>query len=219
MLSRDRAAGARAIEASGTASIIIMDDGFQNPSLVKDLALIAVDAGAGLGNGRVFPAGPLRTALRRQMKRASAAILIGDHGEQRCGLDETLPVIAAKLSPAEDAGWLRDAPVLAFSGIGRPGKFFASLEQCGARLIETRAFPDHHTYTAADALDLLEAAERGKARLVTTEKDMVRLGGWSGPVAALAAEARTLPVKLDLRQENRERLLGLLRPILPRAKT
>ena len=195
VLSRIRPDGARAIEALGT-SLIIMDDGFQNPTLEKDLAIIAVDAGAGFGNGRVFPAGPLRAPLGAQRERAALAVLIGeDGGGAEAGLGG-LPLVKALLRPVEGTEWLRGASVVAFSGIGRPGKFFATLRECGAQLAAAEAFPDHHAFTDAEALALTAKATAQGAILVTTEKDWVRIAATSGPLRELKARARRLPVKL-----------------------
>jgi tetraacyldisaccharide 4'-kinase len=216
MLARDRAAGAKAIEAMG-ADLIIMDDGFQNPSLIKDLALIAVDAGAGLGNGLVFPAGPLRAPLAYQMRRAHAAVLIGEGGKSVAKrLKRGLPVLRAALQPSEDAAWLLEQPVFAFCGIGRPAKFFATLRDCGAALVATRAFPDHHSFTEADALTLIREAAQAGAALVTTAKDWVRLAAPTGPLAELKARTRVLAVELAFEAEERQALLALLSTVLPR---
>ena len=197
VLARLRPAGAKAIEALD-ASLIIMDDGFQNPSLEKDIAIVAIDAGTGFGNGRVFPAGPLRAPLDAQRRRAALAVLIGGAGagDVEAGLDGGLPVVKARLRPSESAEWLQGASVAAFSGIGRPGKFFATLRECGAHLVAAEAFPDHHAFTDAEALALVTKAGDLGAILVTTEKDWVRIGATSGPLEELKARARTLPVKL-----------------------
>jgi tetraacyldisaccharide 4'-kinase len=148
VLARARPAGAKAIEALGV-DVIIMDDGFQNPSLRKDLALIAVDAGSDFGNGRVFPAGPLRAPLKSQLRRAQAAVLIGEGGSAVARQLGSLPVIKARLRPAGKIDWLKAELLFAFSGIGRPEKFFATLREHGAQLVESRAFPDHHAFSEA----------------------------------------------------------------------
>jgi len=178
MVAADRAAGAAALEAT-EADIIVMDDGFQNPSLAKDLSLVVVDATAGIGNGLIMPAGPLRAPLDAQMARASALIVIGD-GEKAASLTEAFtaqgkPVLKARTVPRQDRRWLGVLPVIGFAGIARPEKFFATLRNNGARLIDTRAFPDHHRYRERDARRLLKAAKEQNAMLVTTEKDFVRL--------------------------------------------
>jgi tetraacyldisaccharide 4'-kinase len=178
MVSADRAAGAQAIEATG-ASVIVMDDGFQNPSLAKDLSLIVVDAAVGLGNGLVMPAGPLRAPLEAQLDRADALVVIGD-GSKAAVLIEAFAgqgkkVLKARIVPLQDKRWLGVLPVIGFAGIARPEKFFATLRNYGARLVDTRPFPDHHRYHERDARRLLEAAKEKNAMLVTTEKDFVRL--------------------------------------------
>lgn len=210
VLSRDRAAGAKAIEGLG-AGLIVMDDGFQNPSLAKDLSLIAVDAGAGLGNGLVFPAGPLRAPLGHQIRRADAVVLIGAGGDAIAArLGGRLPVIRARLKPSGKTGWLREEPLFAFSGIGRPEKFFATLRQGKARLAGTRAFPDHHAFTEAEALALIRDAAEAHAALITTEKDWVRIAASAGPLAELKARARVLPVELVFEAGGEARIAALL---------
>ena len=178
MVAADRAAGAKAIEVTA-ADIIVMDDGFQNPSLIKDLSLVVVDAGAGIGNGLIIPAGPLRAPLAQQIARAGALVVVGD-GEKAAPLVEAFsaqgkPVLKARTVPRQDKRWLSVLPVIGFAGIARPAKFFATLRNCGARLIATRSFPDHYRYTERDARRLLKAAREQNAMLVTTEKDFVRL--------------------------------------------
>src|SRR5689334_14659171 len=161
-VARDRAAGARAAVAAG-AEILLLDDGFQNPALAKDLSLLAVDGGYGFGNGLVMPAGPLREPFGAGLARAQAVVLIG---EDEAGVVRTieaglgrLKLLRADLVPAADAAAeLAGRRVLAFAGIGRPAKFFVTLERLGAEIAETRAFPDHHPYAASEIETLLAAA-------------------------------------------------------------
>ena len=172
-IARDRVAGARAAVAAG-AELVVLDDGFQNPSLVKDLSLLVVDGSFGFGNGRVFPAGPLRESIDRGLARSDATLLLGDDTE---GLSARLnrfgPVFSANLVPrgAELAG----RRVFAFAGIGRPDKFFISLEQLGAEVAGRRAFADHHPYTSTEIETVMADAAALGAIPVTTEKDAVRL--------------------------------------------
>lgn len=184
-VARDRAAGARAAAEAG-AGLLILDDGFQNPFLAKDLALIAVDGESGFGNGRVFPAGPLREPVGPALTRAGAVVLIG---ADRTGIADAVatrcPVLRARLAP-RDGTAMAGARVYAFAGIGRPEKFFASLEEAGAIIAGRRVFADHHPYTAAEAAALAAAAEAAGARLVTTAKDRLRLpGAWRSKAAIL----------------------------------
>jgi tetraacyldisaccharide 4'-kinase len=164
-----------------------MDDGFQNPALAKDVSLLVFDAAAGLGNGRVFPAGPLREPVGAALARANAAVLMGaDAAPWLAGFRG--PILRARLEPtaAAPAGKL-----VAFAGIGRPEKFFDTLAKAGGDIAEALPFADHHVYTQSDRTLLTRlAAERG-ATLVTTEKDHVRLApDWRGGVAMLAVTAR-----------------------------
>lgn len=184
VVSRDRAAGAAFAVRHG-AGAIVMDDGFQNPSVKKRLSLVVVDAGALFGNGRVVPAGPLRESVARGLSRADAVIVMGAKkppegipNDRLAGAlsDFAGPVFHGRLTPdatASDA--LGAGPYVAFAGIGRPSKFFATAKQAGFTLVAEIPFPDHHRFTQQD-LDTLEAsARRLDARLLTTQKDAVRL--------------------------------------------
>ena len=202
-VSRDRAAGARAAAEAG-ARVLVMDDGFQNPGLAKDLSLIVVDGAFGFGNGRVMPAGPLREDAARGLARADAVIVVGEPMGAAALAGWTGPVIVARLVPTSDAPALAgrpDAPalagrrVVAFAGIGRPAKFFATLEGMGCRLVGRHAFADHHPYSEAEIARLQAEASAAGAILVTTEKDHVRL-----PAAARGA-VRTVAVVLDWADE------------------
>ncbi len=174
-LARDRVAGARKAVAEG-ADVIVMDDGFQNPGLKKDLSLLVVDGTYGFGNGRVIPAGPLRETTASGLARADAVVLVG--GKDGATADGPLfagkPVLRARLLPRDDS--LAGQRVFAFAGIGRPGKFFQSLRDLGAEVVGSEAFADHQPYDSAALERLRHAAKTADAKLVTTAKDAVRLG-------------------------------------------
>lgn len=199
VVARDRVAGARAAAGQG-ASVVVMDDGFQNPSLAKDFSILVIDAMRGLGNGEVFPAGPLRAPLRPQLERAHALLLIGS-GDGGADVAATaaqigLPVFRGGLVPAPDAlDRLRSRPALAFAAIGNPAKFFRTLSEGGVALRERRAFADHHVYSPAEAEALLSDAARRGLQLVTTEKDYLRLSE-TGAQGRLRAQTQSLPVSL-----------------------
>lgn len=175
----DRVAGARAAIAAG-AQAIVMDDGFQNPSLAKTLSLIVVDGGYGFGNGLLLPAGPLRETVAEGLAHAQAVVLIG---EDRTGaaaqVGNALPILRARLTPAPgiDPGGtnLFGRRVLAFAGIGRPEKFFDSVREAGAEIAESQSFPDHHPYGATEIDAILKQAGDAGLLPVTTRKDWVRL--------------------------------------------
>lgn len=192
-VGRDRVSAARAMAAEGVQAVV-MDDGFQNPALRKDLSLIVVDAGAGFGNGRVMPAGPLREPVAAGLARADALVVIGDGpGLAAAGKGtDPLPVLRARLVvDAVAAAALRDRAVLGFAGIGRPAKFFASLRDTGARVVAERVFADHHPYEERELADLAALAAREAAMLVTTEKDAMRL------TPAWRERVSVLPVRLS----------------------
>ncbi len=169
-VSADRAAAARAAVAAG-ATLLVMDDGLQNPGLCKDLSLLIVDAASGFGNGRLLPAGPLREPVAAAAGRCQAAVVIGAGA---VALPASLPRLHATLRPDDAMQALAGRRVLAFAGIGRPEKFFASLERAGATV--TRApFADHHRYARRELDRLLRRAAQDGLTLVTTPKDAVRL--------------------------------------------
>jgi len=173
-VARDRPAGAKCALANG-AELVIMDDGLQNPSLAKDLSLLVVDGGYGFGNGRVMPAGPLRETLERALARVQAAVLIGsDECRLTPLLEARVPLLKAQLVAVESERVLAGKRVFAFAGIGRPAKFFATLEALGCQLVARRDFADHHAYGADEIMQLVEEAAALEAAPVTTEKDLVR---------------------------------------------
>jgi tetraacyldisaccharide 4'-kinase len=176
VVARDRVAGGRLAIASG-ATVLVMDDGFQNPYLAKDLSILVFDGGAGIGNGRVIPAGPLRESLAEGVARADLAVIIGeDLTGLRQQLADRLPILSGLLVPnAEDAATLRGKRALAFAGIGRPRKFFETLQAVGVDLSSAVSFADHQVLRTADLADLRAKAARQQAMLVTTAKDFARL--------------------------------------------
>ncbi|PLX36168.1 MAG: tetraacyldisaccharide 4'-kinase [Hyphomicrobiales bacterium] len=180
VVAADRKAGADAI---GTApgTVIVMDDGFQSPTLAKTLSLVVVDGAVGIGNGACVPAGPLRAPLAAQLPRADAIVILGtgDAGEEFAirAAAARKPVFHATLVPDEAARSLAGKKVLAYAGIGRPEKFVTTLQALGADVVALKAFPDHHGFSEADARELLAEADRLGALLVTTQKDAVRLSG------------------------------------------
>jgi 3-deoxy-D-manno-octulosonic-acid transferase len=204
----DRAEAAR-LALAGGARVLLMDDGLQNPSLLKDLSLLVIDGAVGFGNGRVIPAGPLREPVAAAARRCRAAVLIGaDANGARAELPPDLPVLTAHATPEAEAAALAGQRVLAFAGIGRPEKFFAMLREAGIAVASCRGFADHHRYSEPELRRLLTEADRLGALPVTTPKDAVRLPAplrtsvrvvgmrlvWSDPSAieALLAEVRCL---------------------------
>lgn len=190
-IARDRLAGALAAAQSG-ARAIIMDDGFQNPTLAKDLSIVAVDPGYGIGNGQVFPAGPLRERLADGLARADAIVLLHPQGaeqvEQVWLEGFAKPILHARLEPA---GIVPEGKLVAFAGLARPEKFFDTLTAMGAKLADAVPLPDHHPFSEDDLKHLEALAKDHDARLITTEKDAARLSPeWRARVAILPVAAR-----------------------------
>ncbi|MBM3510832.1 MAG: tetraacyldisaccharide 4'-kinase [Alphaproteobacteria bacterium] len=175
-VARDRAAGGRAAVAAG-AEIVVMDDGLQNPALVQDLKIVVVDGGVGFGNARLMPAGPLREPLGPGLARADAVVLIVDPEKEGIVPPAAAepPWHVARFKPNAAAAALTKRRVVAFAGIGRPAKFFATLAALGAHVVGAHAFPDHHPYAPEEIVALTDIANAANALLVTTAKDAVRL--------------------------------------------
>lgn len=192
----ERAAGARRLIEAG-CHFIIMDDGFQSARIHMDYALIVVDARRGLGNGHVIPAGPLRAPLLDQMRHADAVLKVGEGTAAdvvvRHAARAGRPVFAARLKPRR-ASALKGARVLAFAGIGNPGKFYDTLREIGAEPVLTRSFPDHHPFTQEEVAEMAAEADAKDLRLVTTEKDLVRLKHGPDALQAFATTLDVLPV-------------------------
>ena len=214
IVAADRVAGARLAREAG-ASVIVMDDGLQNPSLRKDFSIAVIDAPRGIGNGQVFPAGPLRAPLPAQMRHCNAVLMVGkgqNADDLAAGLRHA-PLLHGRLDPdPQTTKALARKKVLAFAGIGDPEKFFSTLAAAGIEAASEMSFPDHHHYTRADAESILQRCDAERLAPVTTEKDLVRLTGEDEIIARLCARAQALPVTLVVEEE--EALRNLLRQTL-----
>jgi tetraacyldisaccharide 4'-kinase len=210
-IARDRFAGAMA-SANAGAHVIIMDDGFQNPSLAKDLSIIVVDANYGVGNGQVFPAGPLRERLRDAIARADAVILLrtadaraeaNDNQNSMAWLEGfAKPILGSELRPI---GERPEGAFVAFAGLARPEKFFDTLTAAGVKLTDAIPFADHHPYSDDDFLALEQLAAEHGAKLITTEKDAARLSP--------AQRQRVAVLPVIARFDDERALDALLEPI------
>jgi len=211
IVSRDRIDGV-AMARSQRASVILMDDGFQNPAIAKDASLIVIDSDRGIGNGRVFPAGPLRAPLAPQLARTDALIVIGD-GTASKALAAAVgarggQVLSARLQPdAASVTRLAGKPVLAFAGIGDPGRFFRTLRASAIDVVLERAFADHHPFSPQETAELSAVASREGLTLVTTEKDLARLRA-RGELPAWAHDV--VPFAVTLQFDQLERLRKFL---------
>ena len=208
-VAKDRVVGAKRAAAKG-ATCLIMDDGYQDPSLKKDISLLGVDGHVGFGNGRCMPAGPLREPIDRALARASAVVILGDDrmgiGARARAVKKT--VLRAKLEPEAEASALAGQNVVAFAGIGRPDKFFRTLDSLGANVVEAYAFPDHYSYKASEIGELLDVAKTRAAALVTTTKDYVRIPFHQRDTIGV--------LQIVVTWEDEDALLDLLQPAMNR---
>ena len=218
VVARDRVDGAALARSQG-ASVILMDDGFQNPAITRDASLIVIDGDRGIGNGAVFPAGPLRAPLRPQLARTDALIIVGDG----TAADPLAAAVAAQgglvqrahLAPVgASAAALRGKRVLAFAGIGDPQRFFRMLRASGAEVVARKAFADHHRFSESEIEALASQAKRDALTLVTTEKDLVRLRG-AGFASAIQ---HIVPFAVTLQFDDEAKLLRFATDRLFRAR-
>ena len=195
-VARDRAAGAKAAAADG-AEVIVMDDGHQNPSVRKALSLVVVDGETRdgdwpFGDGRVFPAGPMREPLKGGLARAGAAIVLlpadlATVDPELLGALAAVPVLVAHLAGvcAPPPG-----PQVGFAGVGKPWKVERALQAAGCDLVDFAPFPDHAAYEDAVLRRLADRAAQFSAGLVTTEKDWVRLpAAWRAKITPWPVQA------------------------------
>ncbi|MCX5875153.1 MAG: tetraacyldisaccharide 4'-kinase [Deltaproteobacteria bacterium] len=191
---------------------VVMDDGFQHLAVQRDLDLVLFSARALLGNGRVFPGGPLREPVSA-LGRAHGFVVTGVESGNRAKVEDFQkwlqgafpgkPVFVGEYLPAgiwhswqgktSTLAEVRELPVFAFAGIANPDFFRQTLRQEGFSLVGFKEFKDHHGYTAQDVAALVTAAQAHDAKaLITTEKDFAKLRPFFGefPILALTIELR-----------------------------
>jgi tetraacyldisaccharide 4'-kinase len=215
-VAHDRLDGVALAKSQG-ATVILMDDGFQNPRLLKDASLIVIDSERGLGNGMVFPAGPLRAPLKAQLVRTDALVMVGNgHAADDVAAEiakRDKPELRARLKPAAaSVAQLLGRRVFAFAGIGDPERFFRSLRGCGIEVACTRPFADHHVFSREEIAELVADAQREQLTLVTTEKDLARLRGCEGVPDGI------VPFAVQLEFDDPEKLRQLISDHLYQAR-
>ncbi len=181
------------------ADIILLDDGFQDPSVYKDLSILTVNAKKGFGNNRCIPAGPLREKLRNGLDRADVLISIGTETSQKKfkSIYENyinVPLGIANLEVLNTGLSLKNMKVFAFAGIAHPENFFDTLRAQGAEIVDYEALADHQKLSSTIIKRLIAGARAENAQLITTEKDYVRLP------KEFRSEVITLPVRVKLNE-------------------
>ena len=203
VVSRDRATGARLLIKHG-CDFVIMDDGFQNRALARDFSLVVMDEFSNIGNGFTIPAGPLRLPLESQLPFSDAVLIMNGGSSFSPEISHLIaqvkqmgkPVYKARLVP-DDLLTLRHKKVLAFAGIADPEKFYKSLRDIQADIVQQCSFPDHHFYSQDEVKKLLYSAEQKQALLATTAKDWVRLHYVSEAHSILADKVYVLNIKVE----------------------
>lgn len=189
-ISKNRLKGIKFLEQLGY-DIIITDDGFQDHRFEKRLNILVIDSNFVFGNRFICPAGPLRQSIHSGFKEADFIVTVGD---EAINLEAEVPVLQAKL--VSKRSFKHKHKYLAFSGIGNPEKFFSTLENCGLNIITKTTFPDHHQYSEAELYKLIEIARANKAKLITTEKDYMRI------TSKFKQDIEMLPVNLVWEKNN-----------------
>ncbi|MBT8471799.1 MAG: tetraacyldisaccharide 4'-kinase, partial [Marinicaulis sp.] len=187
-VSANRPAGAEL--AAKDADMIIMDDGFQNPTIHKDCSILLMSKTA-IGNKKIFPAGPMREPMSRAVARSTLRVIIANNDDETAASGDVHTAITRPVNAPTPQS------VIAFCGIGAPEKFFRTLRGQSFEVAQTAAFADHHPYTSADITALRKLAQKNKAALITTEKDAVRLP------PEFRDDILVLPITMEIKEPDR----------------
>ena len=192
------------------AEIVLLDDGYQNFSIGKDLNILVFDAEIDLKNERVFPLGNLRESPSSAIARADFLICIGSPISRRNLQNNFIQhhnskIIEGKFKP-NVTPLLKKRKVIAFCGIGRPEKFFSMLGALDMKVVNKISFPDHHFYSEKQVEKILKIAERNDALVVTTEKDYVKI--------AKSYKKFIYPINIELHLSKRKKLLSELKSLV-----
>ncbi len=208
VVARKRVEGL-ALALAQKPDVILMDDGFQDPSVRKDFSIVVVDAAFGFGNRFCVPAGPLREPLAKGLARADLCLSIGEAAAQRrftaLGPDHAYLRVEGQIKPLLTGMPWQGLPVFAFAGIAHPEKFFTTLRGLGANILGCETLSDHEPLSLPLMKRLAAKARALNAQLVCTEKDAARLP------AQYQRDVLALPVRLELKDWSKidEKLINL----------
>ena len=203
-ICRSRWKAIKNIEQINKGNLILMDDGIQNKSVLQDLKILVFDGNEGIGNGRVIPSGPLREKFEKGLKDIDFAIIIGEDrnsiSKKILSINSRIKIFKSIFEPdINTINYLKGKNIVAFSGIGFPKKFFATLKDKKLNLIEKISFQDHHRYQQSELEDLIKISTSKNGQLVTTEKDFVKINEID---QSLNKQITQLPVRLKVFKEK-----------------
>ena len=159
------------------ANVAILDDGFQDFSINKNLSIVCFNEKQWIGNGFVIPSGPLREKLSA-LKRANCVVL---NGEKNIDIEKTILNINETVKifyisyKTQNVEKFKNKKVIAFTGIGNPENFFSLLKDNNINVVKEIKFPDHYNYTKKELENLINEAKKNDEILATTEKDYMRI--------------------------------------------
>ena len=175
ILEKDRADSLRLAEKE--FDLAILDDGFQDYKIIKDLNVLCFHSNQLIGNGYIFPSGPLRESLSA-INRAQIVVI---NGEKNLTFENKLKKINSKVNifyskyKLTNQKDFNNKKILAFAGIGNPENFFNLLIESGLNIKKTISFPDHYDFKKEEILEIIESAKKLNYTVLTTEKDFLRI--------------------------------------------
>ena len=197
IVSKDRSLGARLIEKhEDNYNIIIMDDGLQNYQLEQDVKFMLVDKNLKFGNEFCIPAGPLREPASQGLMRIDAIVLTGNNNKE---IDfnnvHNKTVFNSKVKTMKPPK-IKNEKLLAFCGLANSNKFYETLKENGFNVTSTKSFPDHYEYKNEDIDKLIKEANSQNLKLITTEKDYVKINNHKNLI-------NTLPIEMELEMKDK----------------
>ncbi len=191
-ISKDRSLGAKLIEKhKDNFNVIIMDDGLQNYQLEQDVKFMLVDKNLKFGNEFCIPAGPLREPANQGLMRIDAIVLTGNNNRKfDFNNVHNKTVFNSKVKTIK-LPKIKNEKLLAFCGLANSNKFYETLKENGFNITYTKSFPDHYEYKNEDIDKLISEANKQNLKLITTEKDYVKIKNDKNLI-------NTLPIEMEV---------------------